>query len=60
MPHPQQPDPAPPPPGKPICPACGKLMLLAVAKPSHFINIRECTYRCACGEEGDYLVADEE
>ena len=35
-------------------------MRLVTAKPSpHFVNLNECTYRCDCGEQGDYFVAQE-
>ena len=56
MPHAHEPDPASPPPRKPACPACGKDMRLVAAKPTHYINLDDCTYRCECGEEAQYLL----
>jgi hypothetical protein len=60
MPHTHQPDPSPSILAKPICPACGNRLRLALAKPSpHFVNIKECIYRCDC-EQGDYFVVAED
>jgi lysyl-tRNA synthetase class I len=62
MPHARDPDPfASRPPVQPLCVACGKAMRLVTARPHHrFINLDDCTYRCECGEEGQYVMAREE
>jgi hypothetical protein len=55
--HTHEPDPTSRTPYLPICPACGKTMRLAQAKPHpHFVNLDECVFRCACGEQGEYVM----
>jgi hypothetical protein len=59
MPHTRDPDPiSPRHSAVPLCSACGKEMRLILAKPDdHFVNLDDCTYRCDCGEEGQYVRA---
>jgi lysyl-tRNA synthetase class I len=58
MPHTHQPDPTSRPPVMRICPACGRdrMRLVLVRPSSHFVNLDECTYRCDCGEEAEYVM----
>jgi hypothetical protein len=36
-------------------------MRLVLARPSsRFVNLDECTYRCDCGEQAEYMVMREE
>jgi hypothetical protein len=57
MPHTYQPDPTARIAATRICPACGRdNMRIVLARPSHFVNLDECLYRCDCGEEAEYVV----
>jgi hypothetical protein len=61
MPQPHSPDPPKQVAPSPICHACGKVMRLVAAEPSsRFVNLDNCTFRCECGKEGNYILAREE
>jgi hypothetical protein len=61
MPHPHEPDPNPSLRGAPLCASCGKTMRLTLTVPSNrYVNLDDCTYRCDCGEESNYVMARKE
>ena len=63
MPHTRDPDPISPAPqgAVPPCFACGKQMRLIRCIPSvRYVNLDDCTFKCECGEEAEFILMRQE